>query len=479
MDNDNVEELSNEEITEIMRSINNEQLRKIGIMSIYDSFYGSLESMKLVEKSKIIEKIESKEEQEKLYSHYNSLLKLVYDLDDSIKNQEDNLEKIKNIRKDLYKLSNYLKPYIIEISYINELANNYFNKHMVEDKQDFGKLDQEILNKLYLDITNYIAKDSKDYYLFSKKISAIIRILPFRMTKARFLEIVEISLKRNLIQYPKEYVDHQIREYKRIFDGSMEPSYGTKFDKYFRKTQDIKQNNFKELNLEETKKTLEKSKVLLEEVEEIDLFITNLGILTNKLIVVFLTSHLIKDSVLNGKLISECKKSIDSFGKISYKEVRKKLNSEISTLEKDLFKTNEFLEKIGNEAIKRTEIVDEELNKELLFTKKVLTFYNDIIFEDEEILLLDEESFIKPVEKSYLKEVLSNFIQYINRSISLMSNIERKLRMKRLLSIMEFPFESPEDFMDYIKNSLDQRTTSNNEILIAINSLYYLMDMKK
>ena len=60
-----------------------------------------------------------------------------------------------------------------------------------------------------------------------------------------------------------------------------------------------------------------------------------------------------------------------------------------------------------------------------------------------------------------------------------MSNIERKLRMKRLLSIMEFPFESPEDFMDYIKNSLDQRTTSNNEILIAINSLYYLMDMKK
>lgn len=479
MDNDNLEELSNEEIAETMGSINNEQLRKIGIMSIYDSFYGSLESMKLMEKCKIIEKIESKEEQEKLYSHYNSLLELVYDLDDSINNQEDNLEKIKNIRKDLYKLSNYLKPYIIEISYINELANNYFNKHMVEDKQDFGKLDQEILNKLYLDITNYIAKDSKDYYLFSKKISAIIRILPFRMTKARFLEIVEISLKRNLIQYPKEYVDHQIREYKRIFDGSMEPSYGTKFDKYFRKTQDIKQNNFKELNLEETKKILEKSKVLLEEVEEIDFFITNLGILTNKLIVVFLTSHLIKDSALNVKLISECKKSIDSFGKISYKEVRKKLNSEISTLEKDLFKTNEFLEEIGNEAIKRTEIVDEKLNKELLFTKKVLTFYNDIIFEDEEILLLDEESFTKPVEKSYLKEALSNFIQYINRSISLMSNIERKLRMKRLLSIMEFPFESPEDFMDYIKNSLDQRTTSNNEILIAINSLYYLMDMKK
>lgn len=479
LDDKDLDKLSNEEILEIMSNLNEEQLKKIGTMSIYDSFYGVLECKEMMNEFKVIERIGSKEEKEAIENYYNDLLELTYSLDEKVREEDDKLETVKNIRKGLYQLSNFFKPYVVEISYINELANHYFNKYMMKGTQNLDNLDQEILNKLYLDIMNYIAKDSKNYYLFTKKISAIIKLLPFRMTKVKFLELIETSLRKNLAKYPKEYVDNQIRDYKRIFDGSMEPSYGTKFDNYFRMTQDIKQNKFKELTIEETEKVLENSKKLLEEVEQIDFFMMNLGILTNKLIVVFLTNFLLKDIQLNEQLVKEWKETRTSFEKDIYEKVKEKLKKEISILEKDLFKANEFLEKIGNEVVKREYIIDKKLNQELLFTKNVLTYYNDIIFEDDEILLLDDQDFMTPIDKDYLEEILLNFIQYINRSISLMSNVERKLRMKRLLSTIELPFERPEEFMDYMTASLDQRVTSNDEILISIKSLYYLMEMEK
>lgn len=478
LEDDDLSKLSNNKIIEIMGNLNNEQLKKIGKMSIYDGFYGSLECMEMVRKFKFMERIGDNEEKKELENYYNKLLSLIYNLDKKAIKEEKELDTVKDIRKSLYKFSNSFKPYVIEISYINELASHYLNKNMVGIQEELRKVDQESLNKLYLDVTNYLAKDSKDYYLFSQKVSTIIRLLPFRMTKEKFLNLIESSLRRNLVNYPKEYVDSQIRDYKRLFDGSMEPSYGTRFDNYFRRTQNLKQAKFKDLSLEENEKVLEDSQSLLKEVEQIDFFMRNLGILTNKLIVVSLTSSLNTDSMLDKEIVKEWKELNDSFNEDRIEKLKEKLKKEISLLEKDLFKANNFLEKISNEVIKRPDIIDEKLNEELLFTKQVLAFYNDVIFEDEKILLLKNEDFINSLDKDYLEEVLSNFIQYINRSISLMSNVERKLRMKRLLSIIEFPFERPEDFMDYMEASLDQRVTNNDEIFISINSLYYLMDME-
>lgn len=95
----------------------------------------------------------------------------------------------------------------------------------------------------------------------------------------------------------------------------------------------------------------------------------------------------------------------------------------------------------------------------------------------EDILLYDGFDSIEIVEKNYLDELLNNFTQYLNRNISTMTNLERKIRMRRLLSSMEFPFEKPEDFMDYIQVSLNPRITSKEEILVSMKSLYYLINM--
>ena len=136
-----------------------------------------------------------------------------------------------------------------------------------------------------------------------------------------------------------------------------------------------------------------------------------------------------------------------------------------------------MLEKVSYEAVDRPDLIDEKLNDELLLTKKVLSYYNDFSFLREDILLYDGFDSIEIVEKNYLDELLNNFTQYLNRNISTMTNLERKIRMRRLLSSMEFPFEKPEDFMDYIQVSLDPRITSKEEILVSMKSLYYLINM--
>ena len=51
------------------------------------------------------------------------------------------------------------------------------------------------------------------------------------------------------------------------------------------------------------------------------------------------------------------------------------------------------------------------------------------------------------IEKYYLEQLTDSLIQYINRSISTMDNVERKLRMRRLLSALELPFQDIEEFI--------------------------------
>ena len=45
-----------------------------------------------------------------------------------------------------------------------------------------------------------------------------------------------------------------------------------------------------------------------------------------------------------------------------------------------------------------------------------------------------------------------------------------------MLSSIEFPFDTPDDFMNYVQSSLDIRVTSKEEIILALNNIYYLIE---
>ncbi len=57
-----------------------------------------------------------------------------------------------------------------------------------------------------------------------------------------------------------------------------------------------------------------------------------------------------------------------------------------------------------------------------------------------------------------------------------MDNMERKIRMRRLLSSLELPFVNIEEFLSYVEYTLDERMVSKEEILFTIDALNYLLD---
>ena len=52
------------------------------------------------------------------------------------------------------------------------------------------------------------------------------------------------------------------------------------------------------------------------------------------------------------------------------------------------------------------------------------------------------------ITEDYLEQLIDSLIRYINRSISSMGNLERKIRMRRLLSCIDLPFEDFEEFIN-------------------------------
>ncbi|WP_416197643.1 MAG: RING-type domain-containing protein [Sporanaerobacter sp.] len=470
-----IEKLSNEDLTQIISYLNNRQIEKVGTMSLYDAILGYIDIKELLEENNIIENIQSESEKKLLMDNYKMLIKTVENIDE-IKRKIDDTEYVRNLRISLNDLSNNLEPYIVEVSYVEEIVDYYLTKNLAEKEFKNESLDQGRLNKLIIDITSYVTEDIEDYYIFNEKISTIIEMLPFRITKERFFEIVESTLNRCLSNVSKTYIDYEIKSYKKAFNGAMESSYGIAYDDYFRRVQELKYEKLKEKDIDELSEISQKTKELYAEMEGLNFIIKNMGILTNKLMAVSLINSNIDNFEIDENILMIWKKYLKS-DKSKSIELRKIIDKELSILQKDIFETNELLEKISYEAIDRPNLIDDKLNDELLLTKKILSYYNDLSFLSEDMLLYDEFDDIEIAEKNYLDEVLKNFTQYLNRNISTMTNLERKIRMRRLLSSMEFPFEKPEDFMDYIEISLDPRITSKEEILASMINLYYLMNM--
>ena len=114
-----------------------------------------------------------------------------------------------------------------------------------------------------------------------------------------------------------------------------------------------------------------------------------------------------------------------------------------------------------------------EINEELERTKRILTYYNDTDFIGEEILSLDNENMVTP---NFLEQACESLIKYINRSLSGMSNLERKIRMRNLLASIELPFGGIGEFFDYIEYSLDVKVSSKENINFIIAYIYYILD---
>lgn len=212
---------------------------------------------------------------------------------------------------------------------------------------------------------------------------------------------------------------------------------------------------------------------LIEEINRLSLFIKDLGIILNRLIIIYLDKTGFSKNDHIRDLYAKWKVYYEKRDENLLNDLMENCNGQIERLELELLERANDLEKLNKKLIGKLDSLDEDFNSKIIFTTKVLNYYNDLNFASKELLLADK---FEMADNNYLFHLVDNLIQYMNRSISAMNNLERKLRMRRFLSSLQLPFENMEEFFSYIEYSLDGRVTAKEEIMFSLDMANFILD---
>ena len=470
---ENLAELSNDEIKEIIFKSNDRQLSffyRIAQCNVIMA-YSQLEN--LIQEENIYEYIKNQDEKEILSSSYNRLINSFNknNLDMTEKEIDEKIKGLLEIRKELYSLFRAMEGYEIELSYMIELLNYQMMKLSGEREYKNVKVDYKEIEYIIDIIERELNNSIHQYDEFIEKVSKIVGIVPFRMSKFKYFNIIESTLKRNFAKYPLTYVETKIEDYKLNFDSSLMGDYGVLFDYCFAEIQKFKNINFKTKSSEELEKILDEMDILWTKILKIKTFIYVQGILSNKLIGMYLIKKKLNESLLNYSIFEEWLKYLEEPSEQLLEELLLKSKEELENIGSKFLEESAYLDKLSEKIDGRDEKIYEEIEDEMLSNLDIIKCIGDEDFVKYEVLFNKDSEIIT---EDYLEQIIDSLIRYINRSIVSMGNLERKIRMRRLLSYIDLPFESSEEFIEYVEYSLDERVVSREEILFTIDALNYI-----
>jgi hypothetical protein len=472
-----ISDKTNEELRDEILLLNNKQLLNISQMAYYDIISSSKNLLDVIRDNEFWREMNCEREHKILLQYMEILMESIKNSINPISSNERDkeIEKLLKIRQDLYELGTIIEGYDIELSYIGEIVDQYSMKILSKTQYKGTELNDEStnINMLIGTIEKTLSEYRKDYKQFIELVSNIIRMIPMRMTKESYFSIIKSTLMRNFTNYSKSYIENQVNEYKKLFDSSLRDSYGTKFDSFFTQIQKLKNIELKSKTLEELESIVGDIIIIARNIAELHSLIIGLGLLVNRIIVVYLTVDLFDNLKEIEEIIYNWEDYLREKDENIINNMKSILALQAQNIEKELNATLNSYELIKREALKREGFYNEDLNKELLFTGKVLTYYNDIMFTDHKLLFSNDD---QSITLNYLEQSIDSLIQYVNRTLSNMDNMERKIRMRRLLSVLELPFNGIEDFLIYIKNGLDERVISKEEIYFTINYILYSLE---
>ena len=247
--------------------------------------------------------------------------------------------------------------------------------------------------------------------------------------------------------------------------------YGVLFDYCFAEIQKFKNINFKTKSSEELEKILDEMDILWTKILKIKTFIYVQGILSNKLIGMYLIKKKLNESLLNYSIFEEWLKYLEEPSEQLLEELLLKSKEELENIGSKFLEESAYLDKLSEKIDGRDEKIYEEIEDEMLSNLDIIKCIGDEDFVKYEVLFNKDSEIIT---EDYLEQIIDSLIRYINRSIVSMGNLERKIRMRRLLSYIDLPFESSEEFIEYVEYSLDERVVSREEILFTIDALNYI-----
>lgn len=467
--NERVSKLKDEEVIEQIAQTNKNQLSNIGSMAYVELFNRNLYLRTLLKESEQLVK-ELLEEDDKFKEVYKKVEKRAIDLTNILDMEKIDetldIDDLKVLRADIVKLLRTLTAYSTEISYTHEIAKDILYKKFISENE--SEIDKTVDQQKFFDATSKFVME--DPNTSKNRIMDITNVLPMRITKAKYYDIISDAFKRNLNYSSKRQVDVVLDRYKTLLNGSLEPEYGLYFNRYFMKSQEARQVDFKNMSDEEINDVYEESYKVMMEIGDISNILREFGVIMNRLIAISILQEEILENVKDYDM-----KSLTKSWKTFVEDENKENQSKVLKLYKSLFDKldsrfkdiNSELQILTRENVNRKNKIGDELKSKLAKTQYILEYINDYSVDQEEILESDYQTI---VEKDYLDEAVDNLVKFIERNITALETRQRRMRMKRLLTLTENAFNDPNKFFEYLANSIE-RISSKEELIATVNGV--------
>ena len=468
-ENERISKLSNEDLIKEISDKNRLQLSNIGTMAYIELFNRNLYLKSILkENEELINEL--LEEDSKFKDVYKNAEKKSINLENIFDinklNENLDLEELKNLRTDIVKVLRTLTAYSTEISFTHEISKDILYKQFIKDNE--SEIDKTVdTQKLFDAISKFVMEDPTS---IQKRIMDLTNVLPMRITKAKYYDMISEAFKRNLNYSSKRQTDVVLARYKTLLNGSLESEYGLYFNRYFMKAQEARQVEFEKLLEEELNKVYEDSYKVIMEISSVSNIIREFGVIINRLIAICILQDEISQEISNydiDSLKNSWKIFVQDESQENQTEVLKSYKSIFTVLDDKFKQTNSELQSLTMENFNRKNKIEDDLKAEIMKTQHVLEYINDYAIDQEEILETDYQSI---VEKEYLDEAVDNLVKFIERNITQMNSLQRRMRMRRLLTLTENAFIDPNKFFEYLANSIE-RISAKDELIATVNSV--------
>jgi len=468
--------MTNKDLERELIKMNKEQLSIIRDMSYYYLFSNTLEILNLLSNEKLlVEFIINNKEKEKLVNRCKMIIELFKNYHSNI-SEEERKERVNTLvtqRKELYNMYITLYGYEIEMSYIKEIFEYEILKRTWNKQYENFAVDEKDIDYTINRISHILNYNKLNHYSFIELVSNILSVIPFRMSKHKYFDVVKSTLMRNLNSYPVNIAEDQTERYKMLFNSRLTGDFGILFDSYFTSVQKYNNIDLKVKSSEELEDAYKEITKLYFEISKLRTFIQNLGITTNRLIALYLSLKEVPITLEFQNYFNKWKQFEENNDEKWLKTILKNSDNELMDKEKQLLDKVQSFERILQESAKREILLNENINQDVKYIRELLIYYNDVNFNKHEVLFPNNYEII---EGNYLDQLADNLIKYIDRSMQNMSNLERKIRMRRLLALIELPFNDIGEFLSFIEYSLDNNMVANWELAFSLEGINQLLD---
>lgn len=409
---------------------------------------------------------------ENVESIYKKLMSYVSELPSILGNFQERITDIKEWRREIIQYIRLLSAYYIECSYIYEIVSEKISVRELEAAG--GKTVQ--LNTFYQDVAKYLAMDVQKV---PHKMSYILSVLPFRLTKQYFLGRVSEILERVKKDSPANGWAMILQRYKELFDGSNYGLYGEKFVKFHEKIEHLKVTDFRKSTTEDLKSVQRETELMLNNLSMLIQTFQSYGSIANRILVMHMMEFKDFERVLEGDVvIPDIYKRFTELKWLVEKE-------KDETTSRGLEELYEICRERGKELYQQTNALGELFNlcmdklpsglghgmdEYITLSQKIMAITNDYEHEDY------EDIFMPVGDGAGQDHSIESFIQCLEESLLKMTTDMRRSKMKKLLSVLPVPFTSPEEFFEYMKSSLEFNTT-DAEKAWAVDHIYKMMVM--